>query len=165
VREARLYGLSTGLLHLAFLQILLGALVAGIDAGRAFPTWPDMNGRFFPADAFHVPDRPAWAAFFENAGLVQFIHRMTGYLLAAFGLVVWWRGRGSAHRATRTAFNLVALMLVAQIAIGVATVLTAAAPHVAITHQVGAMVLWVLILRARFLSQYPRAGSIRAGTA
>ena len=42
-------------MHLAFVQILLGALVAGIDAGRAFPTWPDMNGQFFPADAFYVP--------------------------------------------------------------------------------------------------------------
>ncbi|MBL9054091.1 MAG: COX15/CtaA family protein, partial [Tabrizicola sp.] len=47
-REARLYSLSTGLMHFAFLQIVLGALVAGIDAGRAYPTWPLMNGQFFP---------------------------------------------------------------------------------------------------------------------
>jgi cytochrome c oxidase assembly protein subunit 15 len=37
--------------------------------------------------------------------------------------------------------------------------------HVAITHQIGAVILWVLILRARHLSQYPVAGSIREGTA
>jgi cytochrome c oxidase assembly protein subunit 15 len=165
VREVRLFGLATGLMHLAFLQILLGALVAGIDAGRAFPTWPDMNGRFFPADAFHVPGRPAWAALIENAGLVQFIHRMTGYLLFAFGLVVWWRGRGSVHRATRGAFHLMAAMLAVQIAIGIAAVLTAASPPVALAHQFGAVVLWVLILRTRFLCQYPQAGSIRRGTA
>ncbi|MFN4130594.1 MAG: COX15/CtaA family protein, partial [Paracoccaceae bacterium] len=77
-REGRLFGLSTGLLHFAFLQIVLGALVAGIDAGRAFPTWPDMNGAFFPADAFYVADGqggalPVWHAFFENPGLVQFM--------------------------------------------------------------------------------------------
>jgi heme a synthase len=164
-REGRLFGLSTGLMHFALLQILLGALVAGIDAGRAFPTWPDMNGQFFPADAFYVPGRPVWAAFFENAGLVQFIHRMSGYLLMAFGLVVWWRGRGSAHQATRRAFDMLGVMLVIQMAIGIATVLTAASPHVATTHQFGAVVLWVLILRARYLSQYPVAGSIRKGTA
>jgi heme A synthase len=77
-------------MHFAFLQILLGALVAGIDAGSAFPTWPLMNGQFFPADAFYVPDGnggtlPVWHAFFENPGLVQFMHRMSGYLLFVFG--------------------------------------------------------------------------------
>jgi cytochrome c oxidase assembly protein subunit 15 len=164
-REAKLFGLSTGLMHFAFLQILLGALVAGIDAGRAFPTWPLMNGQFFPADAFYVPGRPAWAAFFENPGLVQFIHRMSGYLLLAFGVVVWLRGRKSAHRSTRAAFSMVMAMLVLQVAIGIGAAVTAAQLHVALTHQVGAVVLWVLILRARHLSQYPRAGSIRKGTA
>jgi cytochrome c oxidase assembly protein subunit 15 len=164
-REAKLFGLSTGLMHFAFLQILLGALVAGIDAGRGFPTWPDMNGQFFPADAFYVPGRPAWAAFFENPGLVQFIHRMSGYLLFAFAVVVWLRGRASAYQATRRAFNMVMAMVVLQVAIGIWTVLTAASLHVALTHQVGAVILWVLILRARYLSQYPLSGSIRKGTA
>lgn len=169
-REGKLFGLSTGLMHFAFLQILLGALVAGIDAGRAFPTWPDMNGQFFPADAFYVPDGqggalPIWHAFFENPGLVQFMHRMSGYLLFVFGVVVWLRGRKSSHANTRFAFNMVMLMMVAQMGLGIAAALTAAHLHVAITHQVGAVLLWVLIIRARHLSQYPLAGSIRKGTA
>lgn len=163
--ERKLVGLSTGLMHFAFLQILLGALVAGIDAGRGFPTWPDMNGQFFPADAFYVPGRPAWAAFFENPGLVQFMHRMAGYLVLAFGMVAWLRGRQSAHGATRGAFHGVMAMLVAQVALGIATVLTAAHMDVAITHQIGAVILWVLIIRARHLAMYPVAGSIREGTA
>lgn len=163
--ERKLVSLSTGLMHVAFLQILVGALVAGIDAGRGFPTWPDMNGQFFPADAFYVPGRPLWAAFFENPGLVQFMHRMLGYVVFAFGVVVWLRGRQSAHAATRGAFHGVMAMLVAQLALGVATALTAAHLHVAITHQIGAVILWVLIIRARHLSMYPVAGSIREGTA
>ena len=169
-REAKLFSLSTGLMHFAFLQILLGALVAGIDAGRAFPTWPDMNGQFFPADAFYVPDGqggvlPVWHAFFENPGLVQFMHRMSGYLLFAFGIVAWLRGRKSAHGATRAAFHAVMAMMVAQVCLGIWAVLTAAQVHVAITHQVGAVILWVLIIRARHRAQYPIAGSIREGTA
>ena len=169
-REGKLFSMSTGLMHFAFLQILLGALVAGIDAGRAFPTWPDMNGSFFPADAFYVPDGnggslPVWHAFFENPGLVQFMHRMSGYLLFAFGVVVWLRGRKSAHGATRGAFHAVMAMMVAQMALGIAAVLTAAHVHVAITHQVGAVILWVLVIRARHLAGYPVAGSIREGTA
>ena len=163
--ERKLVGLSTGLMHFAFLQILLGALVAGIDAGRGFPTWPDMNGQFFPADAFYVPGRPLWAAFFENPGLVQFMHRFAGYLVFAFGVVVWLRGRQSAHAATRGAFHGVMAMLVAQVGLGIVTVLTAAHMHTAITHQIGAVILWVLIIRARHLSMFPVAGSIREGTA
>jgi cytochrome c oxidase assembly protein subunit 15 len=164
--ERKLVGLSTGLMHFAFLQILLGALVAGIDAGRGFPTWPDMNGQFFPADAFYVPGGGGvWHAFFENPGLVQFMHRMAGYLLFAFGIVVWLRGRQSAHAATRNAFHAVMAMLVAQMVLGIITVLTAAHMHIAITHQIGAVILWVLIIRARHLSVYPVAGSIAKGTA
>jgi cytochrome c oxidase assembly protein subunit 15 len=164
--ERKLVGLSTGLMHFAFLQILLGALVAGIDAGRGFPTWPDMNGQFFPADAFYVPGGGGvWHAFFENPGLVQLMHRMAGYLLFAFGIVVWLRGRQSAHAATRGAFHAVMAMMVAQMVLGIITVLTAAHMHIAITHQIGAVILWVLIIRARHLSVYPVAGSIAKGTA
>ncbi len=168
-RQAKLFGMSTGLMHFTFLQIVLGALVAGIDAGRNYPTWPLMNGEFFPSDAFVVLDpqgepRPLWAAFFENPGLVQFIHRMSGYLLFAYGIVVWLRGRKSPYLATRRAFHAVMAIMVGQVALGVVTVLSAAALHPAISHQIGAVVLWVSILRARYLANYPAAGSIRKGT-
>jgi cytochrome c oxidase assembly protein subunit 15 len=167
IREARLFGLSTGLMHFAFLQILLGALVAGIDAGRSFPEWPLMAGGILPPDPFYVPGGgAAWRAIFENAGLVQFLHRTSGYLLFAFGVVVWLRGRRSAHAATRRAFHWVLAMLLVQIVLGIVTLYTIADTiHVALTHQLGAVVLWVLILRARYLAQYPVAGSIRKGTA
>ncbi|MFM1863140.1 MAG: hypothetical protein RLZ26_1662 [Pseudomonadota bacterium] len=164
-REGALARPATGLMHLAFVQILLGALVAGIDAGRAFPTWPSMNGDFFPTNAFYVPDGAAWRAFFENPGLVQFIHRMTGYALALMGVWLWWRARRSAHRATRRAFDAVAVAMAAQVALGIWAVLSAAALPVALGHQFGAVVLWVAILRARHHALYPRAGSIREGTA
>ncbi len=163
--ELRLKSIATGLMHFTFLQILLGALVAGIDAGRGFPTWPDMNGQFFPADAFYVPGRPVWAAFFENPGLVQFMHRMSGYLLFAFAVVAWVKGRKSTHPSTRMAFHMVMAMMLAQMVLGIVTALTAAHVHVAITHQLGAVLLWVLIIRARHLAMYPIAGSIRKGTA
>lgn len=160
--DGRLARLTTGLMYFAFLQIILGALVAGIDAGRGFPTWPDMNGRFFPADAFYVPSGGAvWHAFFENPGLVQFMHRMTGYALAAFAVLVWLRGRVSPYGATRRAYHAMIAVMAVQIGLGIYTVLTAAAVHVAITHQVTAVVLWVLIIRARHLAGAPVAGTLR----
>ncbi|MEM6758726.1 MAG: COX15/CtaA family protein [Pseudomonadota bacterium] len=161
-KEAKQFGLSTGLLHFAFLQILIGALVAGIDAGRSYTDWPLMAGEVFPSNAFDL--EPLWRNLFENAGLVQFIHRIVGYLLFAFAIVVWLRGRQSAHLRTRVAFNAVMAVLALQIVLGIMTVLYAAPWQLAIVHQGLAVLLWVLILRARFLSAYPIATSIR-GTA
>ncbi|MGR3343129.1 MAG: heme A synthase [Paracoccaceae bacterium] len=155
----RLIILTNALIGLAFLQILLGALVAGIDAGRSFTDWPLMAGRFFPAGAFDLT--PVWRNFFEDAGLVQFMHRVTGYVLFAFGLLVWRRSRSSGNIATKRAFDYVALMLVAQLGLGIATVMYAAPAGIAIIHQLGAVALWVLIIGARFVSQYPVAQSVR----
>lgn len=159
-RDAKLFSLGTGLMHFAFLQILLGALVAGIDAGRNFPDWPLMAGGFLPPDLFAL--EPIWRNFFEDAGLVQFMHRMAGYLLFIFGVVVWLRARSSANAATRFAFNAVFAMLSLQVVIGIVTVIYMAPWHIAIIHQFGAVVLWVLILRARFLAQYPLTQSVRS---
>ncbi|MDU9006807.1 heme A synthase [Sedimentitalea todarodis] len=158
-KEGRLFGLSTGLLHFAFLQILIGALVAGIDAGRNYPEWPLMDGQFIPMDPFEI--KPMWRNFFENPGLVQFIHRITGYLLFVFAIVVWLRGRRSAHSATRFAFNAVFASLSLQVVVGIVTVLYGAPWQIAILHQLAAVLVWTLILRARFLSAYPIATSVR----
>ncbi len=159
IRERKLYGLSTGLLHLAGLQILIGALVAGIDAGRSFTDWPLMGGQLFPPNSLYL--EPVWRNVFESPGLVQFIHRITGYLVAAFGIVVWLRGRRSAHPRTRFAFNAVMAVLAVQILLGIMTVLYAAPVSLALLHQLVAVALWVAILRARFLSLYPIATSLK----
>lgn len=158
-KDGSLYGMATGLLHLCFLQILLGALVAGIDAGRSYNDWPLMGGQIFPGNAFDL--EPLWRNLFENAGLVQFIHRVTGYVLVVFAIGLWVRSRRSAHPRTRLAVSAAFCAMIVQIALGVITVLYSAQWHVAITHQAIAVLLWVLILRARFLAAYPIATSIR----
>jgi cytochrome c oxidase assembly protein subunit 15 len=161
-REGRLFSLATGLMHLAFLQILLGALVAGIDAGRAFPTWPLMGESFFPADAFYLPDGgPKVLAFFENPGLVQFVHRIVGYGVLALAVLAWAKGRRSAHPATRAAFAWAGVAVLGQVVLGIVTVLHSAPLSLGLLHQLGAVAVWVLILRARHRAQYPVVQSIR----
>ncbi|QDY68955.1 heme A synthase [Qingshengfaniella alkalisoli] len=159
LRNDKQWGMSTGVLHLAMVQILLGALVAGIDAGRSFTDWPLMAGEVFPSSAFAID--PLWRNFFENPALVQFIHRCVGYLLLIFGLVTWNRGRKSSNGHTRMAFNWMAVLLFGQVVLGIGTVLYAAPVHIAILHQLGAVILWVAILRARFFSRYPMPQSVR----
>ena len=151
--DAGLTRLASWLVVLAFVQILIGALVAGIDAGRNYPDWPLMAGGFLPPDLFSLT--PWWRNFFEDDGLVQFIHRTSAYLLFVFGIVVGLRAKYSAHKLTRSAFNKVVLLLVIQMVLGIITVLNSSPWYLAILHQFGAVVLWVVILRARFIAQYP----------
>ena len=157
--DAGLWTLTTWFMAAVFVQIILGALVAGIDAGRAYPDWPLMAGGIFPPDPFGLT--PIWRNFFEDAGLVQFIHRTVGYGVFLLGIFVWWRGRRIANLRTRFALNAMFAMLFLQMVLGVVTVLYSAPAHIAILHQIGAVVLWVLVLRARFLSRYPHPQSVR----
>lgn len=158
-RDAKLFSLGTGWMHFAFLQIIIGALVAGIDAGRSYTDWPTMGGGFLPPDPLML--EPVWRNFLENPGLVQFIHRMTGYLLLAFGIMVFIKSRRAANRVTAGAFTVAFIALCGQVALGIYTVLTGAQLHVAITHQVLAVIVFVLILRARFHAAYPVPQSVR----
>jgi len=150
-REDGLARLAGFLLSLAFFQILLGALVAGIDAGRGYIDWPLMNGEFLPSESFDIV--PLWTNFFENSALVQFDHRMIGYLVVLVAAFVWWQSRKSALKATRAAFNLVAAIVIFQVVLGIATVMNAAMLHIAITHQIGAILTFLVILRARFVAR------------
>lgn len=158
-RNPRLAGAALVLVGLGFGQILLGALVAGIDAGRSFPEWPLMAGSFFPPDAFML--EPVWRNFTENAGLVQFNHRMLGYVLLAVGLGAWMVSRRSAMAHIRASFDAVAVVLVLQVGLGIVTVVHAAPVHLALVHQIGAVLLFILVLRARFAALYPREQKIR----
>jgi len=158
-REGRLFSLSSGLMYLAFVQILLGALLAGIDAGRGYTDWPLMGGQLIPDGMFDIA--PWWRNFVENPALVQFSHRLAGYLLLIFVVVAWWRARGCGSRKTKAAFNMLLVMGLLQVVLGITTVMLAAQPHVTLTHLFGAILLWGMILRARFLAGYPVAQSVR----
>lgn len=157
--DRKLKGMSTGLMHLAFVQILIGALVAGIDAGRNYIDWPLMAGGFTPPGMWAI--EPWYRNLFENDGTVQFIHRMVGYVLFLFGMGVWFASRKSGNPHTRRAFDWVALMMLAQMVIGIVTVMNSAPVALALAHQLGAVVLIVLVVRARFVSIYPIPTSVR----
>lgn len=64
-------------------QIFLGGLVAGLDAGFSYNTWPLMDGALVPGDLLLL--EPAWTNF-ENPKTVQFVHRIGGYTVFALAL-------------------------------------------------------------------------------
>ncbi|MEO0820645.1 MAG: COX15/CtaA family protein [Pseudomonadota bacterium] len=137
----------------AFLQILVGALVAGIDAGRGYVDWPLMQGHFLPPESFDLV--PFWRNFFENPALVQFVHRMLGYLVLGMGLWTAWRLWGLRRPGLRFAGPLLGLAVLGQTVLGIVTVVHAAAPGIAIWHQGGALVLAALVVWAAYLLRFP----------
>jgi cytochrome c oxidase assembly protein subunit 15 len=121
-------------------QIYLGALVAGLNAGMSYNTWPLMDGSVVPRGLFVID--PAWRNVFENPKTVQFVHRCGAY--AVFLLALWHmafamrRRPGSTHaRRAAVLFALVAL----QAAIGISTLVLQVPLHLALTHQAMALVV------------------------
>ncbi|CTQ50479.1 heme A synthase [Jannaschia donghaensis] len=157
--EPRLMTIATVLIGLTFAQILMGALVAGIDAGRNYIDWPLMAGGFTPPGMWEL--EPVWRNLFENDGTVQFFHRMLGYVL--FAAIVWafFVGKRSANRKTAVVFHGILAMAVVQMVLGIVTVMNSSPWHLAILHQFGAIVLIALTVRARHRAKYPLPQSVR----
>jgi heme a synthase len=139
---ARLRAGALGLLTLALIQIYLGALVAGLDAGLIYNTWPLIDGRVVPAATELFAGEPLWRNLFENRLTVQFDHRMMAYalLLAAIlhGVDVARTSRGGPM--THGAWALSAALVV-QAALGILTLLHQAPLALALLHQATAILV------------------------
>jgi cytochrome c oxidase assembly protein subunit 15 len=130
---------ALGLVGLIFVQVLLGALVAGNHAGLIYNDWPLMNGRLFPAD-YAGPG--FWATVAHSQGAVQLHHRLVAYLLTAVAIafgIGTWRSTYLAADAKRLALAVTAAVLL-QACLGVATLIAVAPPGLSLAHQVMAAV-------------------------
>jgi cytochrome c oxidase assembly protein subunit 15 len=144
--------LALALVGLTLLQIFLGGLVAGLDAGWVYNTWPLMEGRLIPDGLLFLS--PWWINAFENHMTVQFIHRVGAYGLLALAAanVVWAYARALERDTIRRALLILVLML-AQAAVGILTLLFVVPLPLALLHQaMAAVVLIVVTVHARRLS-------------
>ncbi|MCK4712435.1 MAG: COX15/CtaA family protein [Marinosulfonomonas sp.] len=158
-RKPQLWVATALLVVLALVHVLRGGVLAGVYGADLYTGWPLIEGQLIPEGLFS--HTPVWANLFENPLFVQFAHRMIGFIMFAFGAFVWWRSRSSGNLATKRAFHLMMAMLLVQLGLGAMVVTTANQWHGALAFQLGAIILWVLILRARFLAGYPLAQSVR----
>lgn len=123
-----------------YLQMLLGALVAGLHAGLIYNTWPSMDGRFLPEHPFL--STPWWINIFENPGLAQFDHRIGAYIVAALAMIVWWNAaRLRTSAAARVSAYAILLLTTVQIALGIETLLNHAPILLSALHQLTALAL------------------------
>jgi heme a synthase len=140
--SARLKITSVVLLVLTFVQLYLGALVAGLRAGKIFNTWPDIDGGLIPSAARLFFDTPWWRNLFDNTLTVQFEHRMVAYTL--FVLAILHVFDAVRSRAGTSAINgavWLAAAITLQATLGIFTLLNQVPMDLGLAHQAFAIVV------------------------
>ena len=161
--SVRLKFTSVALLVLTFVQLYLGALVAGLRAGRVYNTWPEIDGALIPSAARLFFETPWWRNLFDNTLTVQFEHRMTAYAL--FALAALHALDAVRSRAGTAAVNgalWLAAAVTLQATLGILTLLNQVPMSLALAHQAVAIVVLTLAIfqaervAARYTEQEPR---------
>lgn len=134
-----------------------GAFVAGNDAGRAFNDWPMYAGRWVPQGIWN----PALGVrnFLENTATVQFDHRMLAYATLATVTGVWWQAEkqlASSGKHALVGFRALGVLVWAQAALGIATLMTVVPVSLGSLHQAGALTVWTVALYAQHCLRYVR---------
>ncbi|HYM17000.1 MAG TPA: COX15/CtaA family protein [Micropepsaceae bacterium] len=128
---------------LVFVQMLLGALMAGLSAGRAFSDWPTYGGRWIPPGLFDL--EPWWINHFENPALVHFQHRTVAYLVAILAIAVFAAVRRADKPVRIAGVHMLALTVV-QVILGIVTVTSLVYLPLAALHQICALALFASAL-------------------
>ncbi len=126
---------------------LSGGLVAGLNAGFDYNTWPLIAGSLIPEGLLELT--PWWINPFESTLTAQFDHRILAYITAATILWLWVRSRRAGlSGATRRPVDALAAMVVLQLILGISTLLLVVPIPLAVLHQAGAVVLFCLAVWA-----------------
>ncbi|NQV58500.1 MAG: COX15/CtaA family protein [Alphaproteobacteria bacterium] len=131
---------------LVFIQALSGGLVAGLDAGFVYNSFPMMNEYWLPPELGELS--PWWLNMFENVVTVQFDHRIGAYLCTVLLFGLWFKARSLAlGPPVRLALNLMLGALAIQLALGISTLLLVIPVPLAVLHQGGALLLFAATLQ------------------
>ena len=136
------YYLPNIFLLLILLQILFGALVSGLDAGKIYQTWPLMELNYFPDDSIGI--NLFSLKIFDNPSMLQFIHRNLAYfILLLFFIILLIIFKNDYLKNFKKISLLVFLSLIIQVILGIYTILSGAQIIIASMHQIGSIILIV----------------------
>ena len=146
------------LVFLVFVTIVSGSLVAGLDAGFAYNSFPLMDRQLIPAGLF--AHSPWYANLTENVVTVQFDHRWLGILTLVSVLALWLRGR-SLHPRSRLLTSVVLAAAVGQTGLGIGALVLVVPVVLGLAHQAGSLVLLTVVLIVAHMSRVaPREAAL-----
>jgi heme a synthase len=158
--SSRLKFTGVALLLLTFVQLYLGALLAGLRAGRIYNTWPQIDGALVPSAARLFFEEPWWRNLFENTLTVQFEHRMVAYALFVLAILHAIDAvRSRAGTSVVSGALWLAAAVTSQGALGILTLLNQVPIALGLAHQAVAMsVLTLAIFQAeRLVARQPES--------
>ncbi len=126
-------------LFLIFLQIIIGAFVSGMDAGKIYNSWPLMGNTIFPDD--NVYSNLFKLSAFSDPSLVQFIHRKLAYLIGFVYLYLLFKIYKNNMKHLYKSINIVGILILLQIVLGIFTLLYGAQILIASMHQISSIFL------------------------
>jgi len=126
-------------LVLILIQIVIGAFVSGMDAGKIYNSWPLMGNNYFPNDN-NISNLFKLSAF-SDPSLVQFIHRNLAYLIGIFYLYIFFKIYKNKINNLYKPVNILGFFIILQIILGIFTILLGAQIYIAAVHQVSSIFL------------------------
>ena len=139
-------------LLLLFLQLIIGAFVSGMDAGKIYNTWPSMGSSYFPDDS--VINDLFNLKVFDNQSLVQFIHRNLAYLIVLIYFYILYFVLRNGNINLRIPILIIGITLFFQIVLGVLTILSGVKMIYASLHQINSILIILSTLYFLYITKY-----------
>ena len=126
-------------LLLILIQIVIGAFVSGMDAGKIYNSWPLMGNTYFPND--NNFENLFKLSVFSDPSLVQFIHRNLAYLIGLFYVSIFFKVYKNKITELYKSVNILGFFIILQIILGIFTIILGAQIYIAAVHQVSSIFL------------------------
>ncbi len=126
-------------LILIFIQIILGAFVSGMDAGKIYNSWPLMGSTYFPDD--NIPKNLFKLSAFSDPSLVQFMHRNIAYVIVIFYLGIFYMVYKNKMYDLYKSVNILGFFIILQVILGILTIMFGAHILIASLHQISSIFL------------------------
>jgi heme a synthase len=139
-------------LFLLFLQLIIGAFVSGMDAGKVYNTWPLMGSSYFPDDTNFI--ELINITLFDDPSIVQFIHRNLAYLIVLiyiYLLIVVFKDK---NKTFRKPILIIGVSLLLQVILGILTILSGVKIIYASLHQINSVLIIISTLYFLYISKY-----------
>jgi len=139
-------------LFLLFLQLVIGAFVSGMDAGKVYNTWPLMGSSYFPDDINFI--ELTNITLFDDPSIVQFIHRNLAYLIVLIYIYLLIVVFKDENRILRKPILIIGVSLLLQVILGILTILSGVKIIYASLHQINSVLIILSTLYFLYISKY-----------
>ena len=144
-------------LFLIFLQLIIGAFVSGMDAGKVYNTWPLMGSTYFPDDSKIIEFLNI--KVFDNPSVVQFIHRNLAYLIVGVYSYIFYFVFIIGNLKLLKPVILIGVTLLLQVILGIITILSGVKIFYASLHQINSILIILSTLYFLYISEYKKKSS------